>query len=50
MGYGNSSTSNISFKLKDNTNSRSTGYKCSEVANRSKKVKLLYEIVMLGKE
>jgi hypothetical protein len=49
MGYGNSSTSNISFKLKDNTNSRSTGYKCSEVANRSKKVKLLYEIVMLGK-
>jgi hypothetical protein len=48
MGYSQSSNSDVAFKLKDNTNSRSTGYKCSEVANKNKKVEILLSILKLG--
>jgi hypothetical protein len=48
MGYGHASNSDVAFKLKDNTNTRSTGYKCTEMTSKNKKVEVLYSILKLG--
>ncbi len=48
MGYGQTSNSDVAFKLKDNTNTRSTGSKCTEMSSKNKKVEVLFSILKLG--
>ena len=50
MSYGKTDVNVADYKVKDLSNSRSTGYKCVDTANKTKKQALLRDIIKQGYE
>jgi hypothetical protein len=50
MSYGKTDVNVADYKVKDITNTRSTGYKCVDAANKTKKLALLRDILKQGYE
>ena len=46
MSYGKTDVNIADYKLKDLTNNRSTGYKCNDIATKTKKAELLKNVIL----